>query len=700
MVHAREVDPPSCPTPEALAAFLCGELPPTVMDEIGAHVSSCRKCDAAVCRMDEATDAGLKDLWEHLRNRRGEPPPTDSEYRRMVEAAQALAPTRTFPPAEPQHAPPPSQLGQYRIRERLGQGGMGAVYRAEHIRLKKAVAVKILSPSQTRDPRAVARFQLEMEVVGRLDHPNIVRATDAGEVGGIHFLVMELINGVNLSHLLYRCGPLPIADACELVRQAAVGLQCAHELGLVHRDVKPSNLMLSANGQVKLLDLGLALLRGSSDPGAGDLTGIGEVMGTAEYMAPEQWAETHSVDIRADIYSLGCTLYALLAGEPPFTGSGRKSFLRMMSAHQQKPVRPITECRPEAPVALCELLQRMLAKNPADRPATPGEVAAELERLAIGANVSALLIPTVPGAKTIANVPRPGNGTPTPTPISTELLANGPVRRWRWPLVVVLVAATTATAAGIYFVVSTLTGMGVGTGASAGAGTGRDNEESPSVPREEPPDPKKWRNLLAERHDEQRLRRLWRDDVVMWKLEHNRATEVLRIDSTGPALVRLGEAPMSAYKVVIGLRQIQWNGRIGAYFAGRVLVNHNPPTFAFQFVQLSHIDAKGAKYGLRRGFGQSSLEPKPRPTFSSGDFATEYIQAPGNEEKLLELEMKPGGLAAVRWGGVECPKLADQVNKMALAAVEKQFPDGAGEFGIFCNGSSVVVSTARYIPIE
>ena len=141
-------------------------------------------------------------------------------------------------------------------------------------------------------------------------------------------------------------------------------------------------------------------------------------MGTADYMAPEQWAETHSVDIRADIYSLGCTLYALLAGDPPFTGSGQRSFLRMMSAHQQGPVQPITDHRPDVPPALCELLGRMLAKSPDDRPATPGTLAAELQRFVDGANLSALSAPAPPDAKTIPNHPRPASPTPTLTPVS------------------------------------------------------------------------------------------------------------------------------------------------------------------------------------------------------------------------------------------------------------------------------------------
>src|SRR5688572_22053119 len=207
-------------------------------------------------------------------------------------------------------------IRDYRLVARLGQGGMGTVYRALHSRLGKVVAVKVLPPDLMQAD-AVSRFQREMRAVGKLHHPNIVQAFDAGEHEGTHFLVMECVDGCDLHSLVKQRGPLSIADACEIVRQAAVGLQHAHQHGLVHRDIKPSNLMLSEEGQVKLLDLGLALIQGPTNQG-GDLTMACQVMGTPDFVAPEQASDSHSVDIRADIYSLGCTLYYLLSGAPPY----------------------------------------------------------------------------------------------------------------------------------------------------------------------------------------------------------------------------------------------------------------------------------------------------------------------------------------------------------------------------------------------
>jgi serine/threonine protein kinase len=265
---------------------------------------------------------------------------------------------------------------------------MGIVYRALHTRLKKMVAVKVLLTDRVQDPAAVARFHREREAVGKLDHPNLVRALDADEVEGVHFLVMEFCDGIDLACLLRRRRRLPVADACELVRQAAVALHYAHEHGLVHRDIKPSNLMLTQAGQVKVLDLGLALLQGSLSADA-RLTTAGLIMGTLDFMAPEQASDAHAIDSRADIYSLGCTLYCLLTDRAPFQEAGTP--LQKIQAHAQAPVPPVRQRRPDVPEALAAVLDRMLAKEPDRRFTTAAEVAVALRPFTAGSDSSELL---------------------------------------------------------------------------------------------------------------------------------------------------------------------------------------------------------------------------------------------------------------------------------------------------------------------
>ena len=206
--------------------------------------------------------------------------------------------------------------GQYVLLEGLGEGGMGRVFKARHRRMKRVVALKFIHKHLLTHPLAVQRFYREIEAVARLSHPNIVMAFDADEIDGTHFFVTEYVEGVDLRTLLERDGPLPVARACEAARQAALGLQHAHLRGLVHRDIKPANLLLSREGVVKIVDLGLARLTlpDPDDAGAVNLTRTGELMGTPDYLAPEQIHDFHRADIRADIYSLGCTLYQLLAG--------------------------------------------------------------------------------------------------------------------------------------------------------------------------------------------------------------------------------------------------------------------------------------------------------------------------------------------------------------------------------------------------
>lgn len=285
---------------------------------------------------------------------------------------------------------PVKQFGDYRLMEVLGQGGMGTVYKAMHMRLDRVVAVKVLSPDQMSGPVLLARFQREMKAAGRVSHPNIVQAHDAREIDGTPILVMEYVEGSDLSELAKRRGALSIADACELVRQAAIGLQCVHEHGLVHRDIKPSNLVLSRQGQVKILDLGLARI--VQQHAAGDeMTSTGQTMGTADYIAPEQVTDSHNADIRADIYSLGCTLFKLLTGQAPYPSPRYPTAFEKMTAHIQQPPPEVCESCPNMPEELVAVVRRMMAKRPADRFAAPAEVAAALTPFTAGSNLCALL---------------------------------------------------------------------------------------------------------------------------------------------------------------------------------------------------------------------------------------------------------------------------------------------------------------------
>ena len=213
-------------------------------------------------------------------------------------------------------------LGSYVLRERLGEGHEPGLHKARNWKLGRVVALKLIRKDRLEDGEAVRRFHREIRAAAQLDHPNIVRAFDADEIGGTHLLVMEYAQGVDLAKLVKQGGPLPVGRACDCARQAALGLQHAFERGLVHRDVKPQNLLATPVCVVKILDMGLARLGQAAEAGEGTstMTQEGAVMGTLDYIAPEQAMDSHTVDIRADLYSLGCTLYFLLTGRVPFPG--------------------------------------------------------------------------------------------------------------------------------------------------------------------------------------------------------------------------------------------------------------------------------------------------------------------------------------------------------------------------------------------
>lgn len=271
-------------------------------------------------------------------------------------------------------------IGEYVVLDKAGQGGMGVVFQARHRSSGRVVALKILPPSFARDPDAVRRFRREFEMASRLKHPNLVAGLEANEDRGVHFLALEYITGHDLSRLVARGGPLPVPLALHCTIQVARGLEAAHSQGVVHRDVKPGNVMLDDAGAVRLLDLGLARVIEASSPFAatttGSLTQSGAYLGTVDYLAPEQANNAKRVDARADIYSLGCTLFYLLTGQPPFPES---TLLKRLLAHQEQSPPSLRAVRLEVPEALETLYRSMLAKRPDDRPATMSEVLRALE---------------------------------------------------------------------------------------------------------------------------------------------------------------------------------------------------------------------------------------------------------------------------------------------------------------------------------
>jgi len=332
-----------CPSAEELRELVGEELADADRTAVEAHVETCTLCQEQLERLVAATAsrAGLPAL-----SRLDEPSdPADGDFFDRLRKLPVPSPESGPPAADTAGEGMPSRLGPYEILGRLGEGGMGTVYRARHHDLDRVVALKVL-PADRVDEAAVARFRQEMKAAGRLDHPNIVAARDAGRDGKTYYLAMDFIDGADLSTLVGRVGPLPVADACELVRQAAVGLQHACECGLAHRDVKPPNLMLARGGVVKVLDLGLA--RSMADLPAGDrLTTSGVLLGTADYIAPEQIDQAHGADARADVYGLGGTLYFLLTGTAPY--GDRRTWWEKLRAHAEAAVPAVRDRRPDVP---------------------------------------------------------------------------------------------------------------------------------------------------------------------------------------------------------------------------------------------------------------------------------------------------------------------------------------------------------------
>jgi hypothetical protein len=360
------------PTAAELAAFCRGELPEVNISAIAEHLERCEKCCAA---LSSVPDDEFIRLARTAGSLRAEVP--DCRHTGKVEVNDVPALLAT--------------LKRYDVEEQIGHGGMGEVYWAQHKLMQRAVALKVINPKLVGNPEAISRFRNEVRAAASLSHPNIVSSFDAENVGDLHFLVMELVDGTSLSNVVHQNGPLGWAEALDLVEQAASGLEAAFNKDMVHRDIKPQNLMLTRDGVVKILDFGLARIQRQSieenpspvpetvedheaealiDTSAG-ITGTNLAIGTPDYLSPEQARDATQADTRSDIYSLGCTLRFLLTGAAPFPGGNSLEKISNHLLGQPEDIRVLCEDTPEE---VASLLDRMMDKDPAARFQTPNEL--------------------------------------------------------------------------------------------------------------------------------------------------------------------------------------------------------------------------------------------------------------------------------------------------------------------------------------
>jgi len=616
----------------------------------------------------------------------------------MPPTAPPTSPTKGW---QPDHGGYPTIFERYQILGIIGQGGMGTVFKGYHVNLKRFVAIKTLRMGDKQSPKMLERFRREMEVIGQMDHPNVVRATDAGEKNGVFYLVMEHLIGLDLARLISQRGRLEVAEACELTRQAALGLHYIHQT-LVHRDIKPSNLMLTSAGLVKVLDLGLARL---GEGEGGELTPQGFAVGTFAYIAPEQATADRPIDGRADIYSLGCTFYKLLTGQAPFSGPGYDNTARQIHAHCSVPVTAAVQFS-SIPDEIKPLLLRMMAKKPGDRFQTGQEVADAMAPFAAGSQTMRLVDTTG-----VEQAPVAPLSEPFPEELSRLTVAAGDTSQSSsvGADAVVLPKSQRIRTRMAWFVVASiliasLTGL-----AWVILPNLRNRGDENQTKANQPPDigplkagPREMDGFLANTHVnllDKRPVAVGNMDAVSGAWRWDKDRELVTVDGPNCLLLQLGATSRNSFTVESAIAQYPWTGSVGLFWGYREDQEKKASKKTqqeFAWLHFIMIDKESLPTGnilaVQRGTAFLKFDGNGRIWMNPHHMARHEIPEGAGGEKILRFTVMSDHLRKARLDSDDLPLLFPDFLNKKLESRPSQ-----GAFGLFTMRYSAVFSKARFM---
>ena len=630
-----------CPPQSELREFWSGRLDDAGIDRIADHLQTCDRCS------DSFTDIVNDD-------------DTIDSCFRGPEAATKIGRTKQILASEDQadqqkESSPVSSLGQFDLISELGRGGMGIVYKAIDRGLDCPVALKVIHDRHATSGSSVQRFRREQKLLGRLNHPNIVRARTAGEHSGRHFLVMDFVEGVNLSNLQCSNQRLSISTVCEIIRQTAVGLQYIHEHDQIHRDLKPSNLMVDTQGTVRILDLGLSRFS-ETDLREGDITHSECVVGTPDFMAPEQTLTPAKTDIRADIYSLGCTMYSLLTGHVMYRGKKFASSHSRMLAHATEPIPDLQNERTDVPEPLLNAWRQMVAKARDERFELPSEVAQAVLPYCDGADLASL-VENTQDTEQIQNASYLDTDSKLISTGQFEQPSRGaePKKTSRLPVRAVVIGLLIAL--GIYPAVSL----------------------SRNLLLKSEIDPVKyqalrWYDLLEQ---QPKVIAFPKSDQARWWCDTKRRD--LTVDNSGVALLAVGSTKANNYDFRLRIQRNAWHGRVGLIFGYQPDPENGPDAFRYQTIVINSFvndDGKHRKVLTREihnaRFHEGRIYLDTTPLANAVD-----LQDLSREEVQLEISVRGNRLFTARIDGAVLP-ITDTRRGKRDASIQ----DCRGDFGV------------------